>query len=397
MPKWQRVQQPWRNWDTAALRRNLGVYVHIPFCLARCGYCDFLTYGRRRPPGLDYAPYHVSLLEEIRRRGEWARGYYGRAGRRVDTVFFGGGTPTSQAPELLCEQVRSVLESFDATQDAEVTVEANPDTLTPGYIDALATAGVNRLSVGIQSTHPLTLRFMGRTHRWADIQPMLAYLQHGPIRRLSFDLIYGVPGQSAARVAESARRLLEYGVEHISAYELTREAGTPYDRWAAMFPGQLTAPEEVIRQRRAFARVLAGHGFYRYEVSNYARPGAECRHNLRYWQGGDYLGLGLGAASRIGTEVINNPRYFAEYRTGAAAAGTEDDPLAAAAPEQCAKTTPPADDFLRLRTRLGLEDYHGDCTAVADWVRRGWVRRTGGRLEVTARGLDFSDWLAREL
>jgi len=395
MPKWCRVQQPWRKWDIEALRKNLGVYVHIPFCLARCGYCDFLTYGAERPSGLDFAPYHDTLLSEITRRGEWVSRHYGSVGRVVDTVFIGGGTPTCQQPENLCEQIKAIRRSFNVAPDSEFTVEANPDTLTPDYVARLAKAGVNRLSVGIQSTQTRTLRFMDRTHRWDDILPVLQTLRNGPIKRFSFDLIYGVPGQTTAMLKESIQRLLSLGPEHISAYELTCEEGTPYHRWSAMFAGQLATPEQVIRQRRVITRALAGRGLYRYEVSNYARPGAECRHNLRYWHGGDYIGLGLGAASRIGTEVINNPREVAEYQVRVDSAGSAGDPLVVAAGDVAPGHSPPADTFMQLRTRLGME--HPPSLLPQEWFRNGWVRHSHGRLEVTSAGLDFADLLSREL
>lgn len=393
MPKWHRVQRPWQNWDELRLRTNLGVYLHVPFCLARCRYCDFLTYGPARPAGLEPAAYVETLLTEIARRGSWARQQYGSRGRVVDTVFIGGGTPTCLPVEQLIRLCRAITDAFACTERIEFTVEANPDTLTPTVIDALAAAGVNRLSIGIQATQPRHLRFLGRTHRWADIRPVLEYLRTGPIATYSFDLIYGLPRLRVSELKQSLARLAGLRSGHISAYELTREDGTPYARWCARFAGQPAREPAVVRQQQAVARWLAEHGYYRYEVSNYARPGAECRHNLRYWRGGDYLGLGLGAASRLGVRVVNNPADFGAYRVAVERIGTADDALGPRL--DYTGPAPPADRFLQLRTRLGIA---AQAAAIDPaWLSKGWGRLRDGRYEPTARGLSFADLLAREL
>jgi putative oxygen-independent coproporphyrinogen III oxidase len=383
----------------------------VPFCLRRCRYCDFLSFAEDRPQGLSPEAFTRVLHAEIAARGAWARERYGAQGRAVDSVFFGGGTPTFLAPAALAGLVRAVREQFPMAQSgAEITVEANPDTLAPGYIEALAQAGVNRLSIGIQATQERCLRFLGRTHRWRDILPQLRDAAQGPIQRLSFDLIYAVPGLRPAKLQDSITRLMELQPEHISAYELTLEPGTRLHRWAQLNPGSLPAPADVVRQQRLIEHSLAGHGLYRYEVSNYARPGAECRHNLRYWRGGDYIGLGLGAASRLGATVVNNPGGWEEYARGVEHAGSADDPLVRAAqaavasghgaPPDSGGIAPPADAFLRLRTRLGLplaEATTGARPRLAEWLARGWVRLVDGRMEVTSRGLNFADSMAREL
>lgn len=412
MQQLQRVRAPWRLWDEQALRRNLGVYLHVPFCLRRCRYCDFLSFASERPHGLAPEAFTRTLHAEIAARGAWAREHYGARGRTVDSVFFGGGTPTFLAPQALAGLVGAVREHFPmAHSGAEITIEANPDTLAPGYIEALAQAGVNRLSLGIQATQERHLRFLGRTHRWRDILPRLRDTAQGPIRRLSFDLIYAVPGLRLGELHDSIERLLALGPEHISAYELTLEPGTWLYHWAGHNPPGLPSIAEVVAQQRLIEHRLAGYGLYRYEVSNYAKPGAESRHNLRYWRGGDYLGLGLGAASRVGTTVVNNPAAWEEYERGVELAGGADDPLVRAAlcgmagPDHGASAegaalAPPADAFLRLRTRLGLPLAEAMACAqpyLAGWFARGWVRLVDGRLELTSRGLNFADSMAREM
>lgn len=401
MAHWQRVRRPWRFWDEDRLRRNVGVYVHVPFCLARCRYCDFLTYGSERPPGLDENGYQAALLMEIAGRGAWARERYAACGRVVDSVFFGGGTPTRLESTNLVELVQAVRKQFAVARDAEFTVEANPDTLTPGLIENLAQAGVNRLSIGIQSTDPQQLRFLGRTHRWRGIQPALEAAAYGPIPRLSLDLMVGVPGLTAQGLNRSLKRLLKLQPEHIAVYELTCEPGTPYAAWAKQYPTQVTPPEQVAAQGRHVARVLASYGLYHYEVCSYARPGAECRHNLRYWRGGDYIGLGLGAASRSGTDVVSNARKWLAYEKQVGSAGSDADELVQVAGQSTPPTAgntalaPPADGFLQLRTRLGL--LRSRAHVPSSWITRGWVQLCSGRMEITSRGLDFADLMAREL
>jgi oxygen-independent coproporphyrinogen-3 oxidase len=398
------VRRPWLSWDEARLRRNLGLYVHVPFCLARCAYCDFLTYGEKRPPGLTPDAYRAALLGEIERRGAWAHRVYSARGRVVDTVFIGGGTPTYLEPQSLVEVIAALRARFPFAADGvEFTVEANPDTLSPEYIAALARAGVNRLSVGIQATQSRHLRFLTRTHRWDDVRPVLAELRAGPLPQFSFDVIYGIPRLTRRELLATLQRLLALGPGHISAYELTCEPGTPYARWAARHPRQPASERRVIGQQRSVGRLLASHGLYRYEVSNYALPGQECRHNLRYWRGGDYLGLGLGAASRIGSEVINNPRDFSDYARQVTEIGGGEDPLDAAARAAAGGGgggAPPADAFLRLRTRAGLSPPpalippHWFCNGL---VRIGSTSNNGECLEVTAKGLNYADLLARGL
>lgn len=396
MPRWPRIAAPWRNWDEDALRRNVGVYVHIPFCPARCSYCDFLTYANDRPSGMNPQSYVEQLLREIERRGSFFREHYAAQGRLVDTVFIGGGTPTFLAPAALAELVAAVREHFDVADLAEITSEANPDTVTPAHLTAMAAAGINRISLGVQSTQERHLRFMRRTHRWQDIVPVLRMVAEGPIRRYSFDLIYGVPRQTLRELRQSLRRLLDFSPRHISAYCLTREPGTPYSRWLKRFP-QLQAREvSVIEQQQTVQRILASAGLYRYEVSNYAVPGEESRHNLRYWRGGDYIGLGLGAASRIGDAVLNNPYGWPIYVERVGQAGVETDPLVQAANSAARWQSPPADLFLRLRTRAGfaLNGHRLD----ASWITRGWLRPgSAGQVEVLRRGMGMADYFAREL
>lgn len=409
-----RVRAPWRLWDDALLRRNYGVYLHVPFCLHRCRYCDFVSFGQEHPEKPALADYIALLHREIAARGCWAREAYGQMGRTADSVFFGGGTPTFLPPQELAGLIAAARSAFNVAPGAEITVEVNPETIDAAYLEALAQAGVNRLSIGVQATQDTHLGFLGRTHRWRHTLHALECAAAGPVRRLSLDVIYAVPHLTLAELRQSLRLLLMLAPEHFSAYELTLEPGTWMWRWAKRYPAQAATQEETVAQQRLVQGMLAGAGLYRYEVSNYARPGAESRHNLRYWRGGDYVGLGLGAASRTGEAVVNNPNEMAGYAKMVAGAGDPArDPLCAAAQQAFSAAgndaeagailpavAPVADAFLRLRTRGGVP-LTGTTPAtqaqLRRWLLRGWVRIAGGRLEVTARGLNFADSLAREL
>jgi oxygen-independent coproporphyrinogen-3 oxidase len=229
---------------------------------------------------------------------------------------------------------------------------------------------------------------MQRTHRWDDIASRLAWLPRGPIQRYSFDVIYGLPGMTATDVRSTLRRLLEFEPRHISAYELIYEPGTPLHRWLQRYASQELPERMRLMQHHAIGRLLGDHGLYRYEISNYATPGAESRHNLRYWRGGDYIGLGIGAASRFGTAVVNNPRSFEAYRRALEVAPARPN-------SETDGSAPPADIFLRMRTRAGMQlnGHRPDST----WLANGWVRQHGNQLEVTSAGLSFADLYHKQL
>ncbi len=391
--KHQRIQTPWHNWDITGLRRNLGVYVHLPFCRQRCCYCDYLTFDKHRPQGLNPSTYFETLLVEVKASGEWVKQHYANSGRVVDTVYIGGGTPAFPKPEQLVELAAALSQHFPVDESKlEFTAEMNPEDITVTLLDGLAQAGVNRLSVGVQARHDKYLVFMGRTHRWHDIEQALATAKAGPITNLSLDLIYALPGLTYGELKQAAKALIRFNPTQIAAYELTIEDDTPLKTWADNFPQHLPGSRDVILQQRSLERQLSSAGYYRYEVCSYAKPGSECRHNLRYWAGGDYLGLGLGAASRIGTDVFNNPRVISEYEQAARDVAARLKQYESAARDS---TAPPPDTFLQLRLRLGLEA--GSARIDPQWVANGWLKRSGGHYMVTRRGMNFADAMAVEL
>ena len=264
-----------------------GIYVHVPFCAHRCHYCDFNTYA-----DLDHlmARYADAVVVEVERtfasRGDWPE---------FGSVFIGGGTPTLLHSAQLRSLVSAIAHSGRLGADAEVTVEANPETVTVEYMAALREVGVNRVSMGAQSFSPHVLEFLGRRHTADKPLQAVEAVRVAGIERVSLDLIYGAPGETDADWEHSLRTAVDAGLDHVSAYALTVEANTPYDAMVKANP--LLAPDEDVQARRmgVAAEILGAAGLERYEVSNWARPGHQSRHNLVYWRGGDWLGVGAGA------------------------------------------------------------------------------------------------------
>jgi putative oxygen-independent coproporphyrinogen III oxidase len=264
------------------------VYLHFPYCLEKCPYCDFVSYKIERA-AIDHAAYADAVLRECDTRLDAGRG------RSIASIFIGGGTPSLWEPRELARVLAGVRARFDVTADVEITVECNPTSLDRARADALAEAGVNRLSIGVQSLRDPELKFLGRLH---DAQGAVAAVRAAlasPIARVSADLIFGLPGQSPDDAAKQAVTLVDLGLAHLSCYQLTIEPKTRFGELAKR--GRLPLAEDgaVADAFIAIDDALTGRGFRHYEISNYAKPGEEARHNLGYWRGEEYLGLGCGA------------------------------------------------------------------------------------------------------
>ncbi len=265
-----------------------GIYIHIPFCERKCPYCDFNTYA-----GMTsfYERFARALAREIRTEGEQ------RGRPRARTVFLGGGTPTVLNPDQLALILDAVRVGFDLAENAEITSEANPGTVDRARFQALREMGVNRLSLGAQSFNADELRFLGRIHGVEDIYRAVEAARAAGVDNLNLDLIYGLPGQPMSTWEHSLREAIALAPEHLSCYALTVEEGTPLARWVA--EGRVPAPDDDL-QADLYARareMLAEAGYVHYEISNWARPGHMCAHNLIYWRNEPYLGFGPGAHS----------------------------------------------------------------------------------------------------
>ena len=266
------------------------LYIHIPFCVRKCAYCDFVSY----PGQTDFLPAYLdALILEARREAEKLRH------PAVDTVFIGGGTPSLLSPEQIRELFSVLRSEFDIRPDAEITCECNPGTLTEPLLDTMREAGVNRLSMGAQASQEELLKRIGRIHTWCQVEEGILAARKAGFTNLSLDLMFALPGQTVKDVEETVQRALALPLTHLSCYSLIVEEGTPLEKMVA--DGQWTLPDEDTERdmHAAALRLLKEAGFERYEISNYARPGFECRHNLGYWAGVPYLGLGCAAHSML--------------------------------------------------------------------------------------------------
>ena len=375
--------------------RPFGIYVHVPFCATRCGYCDFNTYtaselnggGRSREGYVAAARAELAL----------ARRVLGKRAPRVDTVFFGGGTPTLLAPGELGELLGTIEETFGLAPDAEVTTEANPESVDAASLAALRATSFTRISLGMQSAAPHVLATLDRTHTPGRAAQAAREARAAGFEHVSLDLIYGTPGESDDDWRASLDAALAAEPDHLSAYALIVEPGT---RLAAQIKrGALAAPDDdVLADRYEIAdATLAAAGFDWYEVSNWARsPADACRHDLGYWHGGDWWGIGPGAHSHVGGvrwwNVLHPSAYAARLADGASpAAGRE---LLDAATRRVERV------MLELRLADGLPlDALDDAgrTAAAQAVDDRLATCADDRLRLTLRGRLLADAVVRSL
>jgi putative oxygen-independent coproporphyrinogen III oxidase len=286
---------------------GFGIYIHWPFCLAKCPYCDFNSHVRER---VDEARWRSALLAELDHYAAETQG------RTVTSVFFGGGTPSLMAPETAAALIERVRTHWTTTPDLEITLEANPGAAEAARFQALRAAGVNRLSIGVQALDDASLRFLGRIHG-RDEAVAAVERARAHFDRFSFDLIYARPGQTVAAWRAELDEALAMAAGHLSVYQLTIEPGTAFHTQARL--GALTIPDEddAAALYETTVERLAAAGLPAYEISNHAAPGQECRHNLTYWRYGDYVGVGpgahgrlTGAAGKIATRQVRLPEAW---------------------------------------------------------------------------------------
>ena len=381
---------------------SLSLYIHIPWCRVRCGYCDFNTYVVPTIPGtgllqaekLDSRPgpmesYLDAVVEEVR-LAAWALGT-----RWVTTVYFGGGTPTLMPAADYRRVLDRVRDCFDLTPDAEITTEANPETLTPELLDGIRATGVNRLSMGMQSAVPHVLATLDRAHTPGRVVEAVDWARAAGFSNLSLDLIYGTPGESVADWETSVDSALALEPEHISAYSLIVEDGTPLAR--RMARGELPYPDEDdLADKYCLAdEMFSSAGLGWYEVSNWARPGSECRHNMAYWRSDDWWGIGAGAHS-----FVDGRRWWNYRRPETYAAAVEE-----GSPVEGSETLTPAQArteavMLGIRLSEGLDAGLLTGTELAraeEYVASGHLTRQGPRLVCTLKGRLIADGITREI
>ncbi len=388
------------------MKRALSIYIHIPFCVQKCAYCDFLS----APGSLEVQEQYLhKLIQEIREKAiQYAEAYI------VKTVFIGGGTPTCVPADLLCDVLHTVQECFEVARDAEISIECNPGTATKENLRKYRESGVNRLSIGLQSTQDSLLKKLGRIHTYEQFLETYDHARAAGFANINVDLMSALPGQTLADYEETVRKVLALRPEHISAYSLIVEEGTPF------YDMELDLPEEdTERAMYELTEVLLRkQGYERYEISNYALAGYECRHNQVYWERGEYLGLGLGASSflRRKDEKVILPEglreeeivyYMQEIRTKNNSdlytyMLGEFDPE-----EEILLSRREAMEeffFLGLRQMKGVSlfefaEQFGEDTiewfheAIIQNIRDGLLVQEGGRLFLTKKGIDVSNFV----
>ena len=378
---------------------SLALYIHWPFCLAKCPYCDFNSHVRER---IDQARFAAALRAEL----AWEAARLGR--RRLTSIFFGGGTPSLMEPATVAALIEDGRRLFDAADDLEITLEANPTSVEAGRFAAYRDAGVNRISLGVQSLEPEALRRLGRQH---SVEQAVAALEIARriFPRISFDLIYARPGQALAAWRAELRRALDLVADHLSLYQLTIEPGTAYE--ALHRRGEIVLPDEESGAALydATAEEAARFGLGAYEVSNYARPGSESRHNLAYWRYRDYAGIGPGAHGRVSvgdallaTRRHRAPESWAERVERDGHGSTSEERLSATerAREMLLMGLRLSEgvDAERFAARTGVALHDAvDEDVLQRAVEEGYVRLDGGGLRSTVEGRKRLDALLAAL
>ncbi len=377
------------------MKKQLGIYLHIPFCVRKCAYCDFLS----APADRQVREAYVRALEEEIRDFADADSY------EVRSVFIGGGTPSCLEEGQIFRLMEAVRGRFAVREDAEISIECNPGTLDEGKLQEYKSAGTNRLSIGMQSADDQELALLGRIHTRADLEKSFALARKAGFDNINIDLISGLPGQKPEDFARSLKAVCALSPEHISAYSLIIEEGTPFGaaygeddlrRQRGLAPKLLPTEEEERKMSADTVRILADAGYARYEISNYALPGRECVHNTGYWIREPYAGFGIGAASLLGNERTKNTTDLAAYIAGDR---KKEERQSLSLEEEMSETM-----FLGLRLIRGVdlarfEETFG-VSAMERWKEEiarmeaeGLLADDGKFLSLTERGLDIANYV----
>ena len=377
----------------SADQEPFSLYVHIPYCVSKCPYCDFNSHV---VPDIPEANYTEALIQEL---NHYARMNHWRA-RSVQTIFFGGGTPSTFQPSSIARILESANVLFPIDATCEITLEANPGTVESANFAGYRSFGVNRISVGVQSFQPHLLKFLGRVHSADEAVKALHVIGDAGFENFSLDLIYANPGQTLRDLENDLDTALGFQSPHLSAYNLTIEEGTPFHHEYRSGRISLLSEEEEIAMGELIERRLSDAGLQRYEISNYARPGFHSRHNVNYWQSGDYLGIGAGAHShkRVANDGIYGRRWWNEKNparymnkiseSGQAVTDAEESDLTRATGEYMFSG-------LRLTEGVSLKAFSARFgnnmlelyPAISGWISEGLMERHGDRLRLTQRGL----------
>ena len=371
------------------MAKRLGVYIHIPFCASKCGYCDFYSLS-----GCDHMmpDYQDALIDHIEESAQSLKSY------EVDSVYFGGGTPSFYGADRIVEIFNTLKLNGNVRLDSEVTVECNPDSTSLNALKLLREEGVNRLSLGVQSANNDLLKLIGRRHNFQQVKRSMQDARDAGFENISLDLIYGLPSQSKSDWAETLARIIELHPEHISCYGLKLEEGTPmYER----YKGSPILPDDDEQADMYFyaADVLERYGYKQYEISNFAAKGFESKHNLKYWNHDDYMGFGPGAHSCVGNLRYSFVKDLKQYISGVARGVSIIDEYRQIDPMERAVEY----IMLGMRTSNGISEHDYRTRCQCDWrpihkvllafAEKGWAEKTGDRWHFTVPGYLISNTL----
>jgi len=346
-----------------------GLYIHIPFCLSKCRYCDFTSFAGKENLIPAYIKRLCAEMEKYR-------------GMAFDTVFIGGGTPSCLPIKEMEALLQAMEENFSFSPDAEMTCEMNPGTVNKGFLDILRRHGFNRASMGMQAKNPRLLHILGRTHTFEQVMESVALCKEAGFKNINLDLMFGIPTQTLADVEEALQSAIGLGANHVSCYGLIVEEHTPLE--ADIRLGKLELPDEETERAMydlAIAKLSAA-GLLQYEISNFAKPGLECRHNIGYWRRTPYLGLGLGAHSLLDETRFYNTDSLADYLSGRTIAEQE-------------KISPKEAHFetlmLGLRMNEGVPFDRRDEEKAKLLIAEGLLEIVANRLRLTRKGMDVQN------
>lgn len=368
---------------------NLALYIHIPFCVQRCRYCDFASSTGKE--ALIPAYRHALITELQREEGFWKDA-------RISSVFFGGGTPSLWPANEICRVLEAIMGTGRVAENAEISIEANPGTVDAAKLTAFRHAGFNRISIGAQSSEDRLLKAIGRIHSVAELEQTVSRARAAGFDNLNLDLIFGIPKQTATDWEHTLHWAMSCQPEHLSCYGLQLEEGTPLAKDVALGRVALPSEDEIADMMDLTMKFLPAAGYEQYEISNYSRPGYQCRHNLHYWSAGDYLGLGAGAVSTVGFNRWTNTEGIEAYlESVGSASGPLREGETLTPRQQMAEAV-----MLGLRLREGvdasafarrfnisLEDLLGE--AIRPLIQDGWLVEADGGLRLTMRSVPVSN------
>ena len=371
------------------MAKRLGVYIHIPFCASKCGYCDFYSIS-----GCDHMmpDYQDALIDHIEESAQSLKSY------EVDSVYFGGGTPSFYGADRIVEIFNTLKLNGNVRLDSEVTVECNPDSTSLNALKLLREEGVNRLSLGVQSANNDLLKLIGRRHNFQQVKRSMQDARDAGFENISLDLIYGLPSQSKSDWAETLSKIVDMHPEHISCYGLKLEPGT---RMYKEYYGSSILPDDDAQadMYSYAAEMLERYGYKQYEISNFAAPGYESKHNLKYWNMDDYMSFGPGAHSCIGNVRYSFVKDLKQYISGVARGVSIIDEYRQIDPMERAVEY----IMLGMRTSNGISEHDYRTRCQCDWrpihkvllafAEKGWAEKTGDRWHFTVPGYLISNTL----